>query len=70
MLKRKSGVFFMASIERIMLKLAIIHLILLLAVQLVMHEFGLFSNKNPLILYEGASGLKEQQEQSVIFEKK
>ncbi len=52
------------SIERILIKLAIIHFILLIAVQFVFHELNILPELHKIVFYEGV----EKMEYSEIVE--
>ncbi|TMU86739.1 hypothetical protein FGG79_00905 [Bacillus sp. BHET2] len=54
----------MKSIERILIKLAIIHFILLIAVQFVFHELNVLPELHKIVFYEGV----EKMEYSEIVE--
>jgi len=51
--------------ERILLKLVLIHLIILILVQ-GFHEMGFLKYTNKLILYEGTAGIEEQPKLNVF----
>ncbi|MCJ8006691.1 DUF5359 family protein [Lederbergia wuyishanensis] len=55
----------MNAMERILLKLVLIHLIILIVVQ-GFHEMGLLKYTNKLILYEGTAGIEEQEKLNVF----
>ncbi len=46
----------MKRIERILVKLVIIHAVLLILCQILLHHFSLFPVLNDLALYEGVTG--------------
>ncbi|OIU71219.1 YpfB family protein [Rossellomorea aquimaris] len=54
----------MKAVERILIKLAIIHFILLLAIQLVFHELNVLPELHKIVFYEGV----EKMEYSEIIE--
>ncbi|KSU63488.1 cytidylate kinase [[Bacillus] enclensis] len=54
----------MRAIERILIKLAIIHFILLLAIQFVFHELNILPELHKIVFYEGV----EKMEYSEIVE--
>ncbi|XXM74156.1 YpfB family protein [Lysinibacillus sphaericus] len=54
----------MKAVERILIKLAIFHFILLLAVQFVFHEFNIVPELHRIVFYEGV----EKMEYSEIIE--
>ncbi|MCR8846963.1 YpfB family protein [Rossellomorea sp. SC111] len=54
----------MKTVERILIKLAIIHVILLITVQFVFHQLNLLPEIHKLVFYEGV----EKMEYSEIVE--
>ncbi|WP_299739573.1 YpfB family protein [uncultured Rossellomorea sp.] len=52
------------SVERIIIKLVIIHFILLIAVQFVFHQLNIFPELHKIVFYEGV----EKMEYSEIVE--
>ncbi|MBW8349102.1 YpfB family protein [Bacillus sp. IITD106] len=58
----------MSTMERILLKLVMIHLIILILVQ-GFHEMGFLKFTNKLILYEGTAGIEEQPKLNVFNSK-
>ncbi|WP_154669791.1 DUF5359 family protein [Bacillus niameyensis] len=63
---RKNGVNNMRTLDRILLKLVLVHLVFLIVVQLSFHHVSLFEYTNKLIQYEGVSGIEEQPKQDVF----
>ncbi|MBS4194516.1 DUF5359 family protein [Lederbergia citri] len=55
----------MSTMERILLKLVMIHLIILILVQ-GFHEMGFLKYTNKLIIYEGTAGIEEQPKLNVF----
>jgi Family of unknown function (DUF5359) len=54
----------MSAVERILIKLAIIHFILLLAIQFIFHELNVLPELHKIVFYEGV----EKMEYSEIIE--
>lgn len=57
----------MASIERVIKKIVIIQFVLLIVIQGTVHQINFLKEKNPLLLYEGASGHTEMAEEEIFF---
>ncbi|WP_212975081.1 DUF5359 family protein [Bacillus sp. J14TS2] len=59
----------MKRLERIFLKLVLVHLFILIGVQMLFQHVTWFDYVNKLIQYEGVSGMEEQEKLDVFHQK-